>query len=158
MNLLALDLALHCGYACEIAGLCESGVVNFSLRKGERYGMQFARFHIWLYAWQAKKLDLVVYEKPIPFHLGQAASQLAFGFSSRVEEFCARYDIRCESVQATKLKAWATGSGRADKEAMVKAAQILKRGVTDHNECDALWILDWAKAHVAKENMVRRSA
>lgn len=155
---LALDLATHCGFAFESAGVRESGVADFSPRKREAYGWRFVRFTVWLYKWHERNLDLVVYEKPIPFHSGQAAAQLSYGLSSRVEEFCARYAIRCECVQPNVLKRHATGHGNATKEMMVKMAQVLKAGVSDDNECDALWLLDYAKVKFGKADTVRRSA
>lgn len=94
----------------------------------------------------------MVYEKPIPFHSSQSASMVAFGLASRVEEFCARQNIRCEAVPNTTIKKWA-GAGRSDKEAMVKAAQVLKPGVTDHNESDALWLLEYALGNFAQEKV-----
>jgi hypothetical protein len=154
---LALDLATHTGFAFECSGVRESGVMDFSPRKNEAYGWRFVRFTVWLYKWQKRNLDLVIYEKPIPFHSGQAASQLAFGFSSRVEEFCARYGIRCECVQPSILKKFATGNGAAKKENMIRFAQALKPGVTDDNEADALWLLEYAKAKFMN-NKIERSA
>jgi hypothetical protein len=157
VTILALDLATHCGYAFESSAARESGVAGFSPRKNERYGMRFVRFTVWLYRWKERNLDLVIYEKPIPFHSGQAASQLAFGFSSRVEEFCARYDIRCECVQPNVLKKFATGNGRAEKANMIRFAQALKPGVEDDNEADALWLLEYAKARFTN-SQIERSA
>ncbi len=147
MNILALDLATRCGFAFEsIAGARESGVADFSPRKRQVYGWRFIHFNVWLYKWSERDLDLVIYEKPIPFHSGQAAAQLAYGFSTRVEEFCARLRIRCESVQPNVLKKFATGNGRAEKAEMIRFAQALKKGVTDDNEADALWLLEYAKS------------
>jgi crossover junction endodeoxyribonuclease RuvC len=121
--------------------------------------MRFVRFNVWLWKWRDRDLDLVIYEKPIPFHSGQAASQLAFGLSSRVEEFCARFDIRCGCVQPNVLKKHATGHGNATKDAMVKLAQqVFGIQSADDNECDALWLLDYAKAKFLKSETIRRSA
>lgn len=147
MTILALDLATRCGFAFDSAGVSESGMVDFSPRKGEVHGGRLVRLTVWLYKWQHRNLDLVIYEKPIPFHSGQAASQLAYGFSSRVEEFCSRYDIRCECVQPNVLKKFATGNGRTEKANMIRFTQALKAGVTDDNEADALWLLEYAKAY-----------
>lgn len=146
MNVLAMDLATTTGYAALIAGVRTSGSVCCPVKPSEHRGWRFIRFNHWLYKWRERGLDLVVYEKPIPFHSSQSASMVAFGLASRVEEFCARGNIRCEAVANTSIKKWA-GAGRSDKEAMVKAAQILKPGVLDHNEADAIWLLDYAVAH-----------
>lgn len=155
-GILALDLATRLGWAAEVNGCRESGFVDFKVKKGETPGWRFIRFHHWLYKWAPMNLDLIVYEKPIPFHAGQAASAVAFGLSTRVEEFAARHMIRCECVPPTVLKKWATGQGNADKAMMVKMGkQVFKSDLVDDNECDALWLLDYAKAKLVDK---RRTA
>ena len=48
-------------------------------------------------------------------------------------------------VPSTTLKKWATGSGHANKVAMILAAKnYLGRNPEDDNEADALALLDWA--------------
>lgn len=149
-NILALDLATTTGFAATLGEDHISGVVSFPVIGKESRGMRFARFNHWLYTWKDRQLELVVYEKPIPFHSSQAASELAYGFATRVQEFAARHHIECRAVQNNVIKKFATNHGGADKQAMVAAAQALKKGVKDHNESDALWLLEFAKHNLGE--------
>jgi hypothetical protein len=150
VSILALDLATLTGWAAETNGVRESGVVECSAHKGETKGWRFVRFNVWLYGWKDLGLKLVVYEHP--HHRGGAATECAYGLSTRVEEFCSRHYIRCESVHTATLKKHATGHGHATKDMMVKMAQVLKPGVSDDNESDALWLLDYAKSHILRSD------
>jgi hypothetical protein len=152
-GILALDLATVTGYATDIHGVRESGVAYFPVQKGEVRGWRFVRFSVWLYKWRDWNLDLVVYEQA--HHRGGAATECAIGLSTRVMEFCARYRIACRSVHSQALKKFATGNGRADKIEMIRAAQRLKPGVSDDNEADALWLLEYALANFGEK---RKSA
>lgn len=144
MNILALDNGSRSGWASEINGQRNSGVQCFGVHPGDTPGWRYIRFNVWLYKWREKNLDLVAYERPIPFHNSGASAEVAFGFSTRIEEFCSRHNIRRMLVSPSTLKKWATGNGRAKKPQMVKAAQILKPGIVDDNEADALWLLNFA--------------
>ena len=47
-NILALDLATMTGWATLIDGKINSGVQNFSKKRGESNGIMFLRFNAWL--------------------------------------------------------------------------------------------------------------
>ena len=141
MNRLTLDLGTHTGWASYIDGSIQSGVQDFSLKRGESPGMRFIMFRSWL-----KKMlkvvqpDIVVYEQP--HHRGGAATELLVGFSTRVMEMCARYEVEHAGVHTATLKKWATGNGRASKEDMIKRANMFPNvAITDDNEADALCLL-----------------
>lgn len=90
-----------------------------------------------------------MYEQTLqtPRHFGGASSrEIANGFSTRVQEYCARRGIDHGTVYPTTLKKFATGRGNAPKGAMLAAARerLGYRGLDD-NEADALWILAWAR-------------
>lgn len=54
--------------------------------------------------------------------------------------------IEYKGVSPTEVKKHATGKGNAGKPLMVAAAQAKwGNGITDDNEADALWILDFAQ-------------
>lgn len=154
-RILAIDPGTYCGWASLLNGERKSGCEIFEVRKHESRGWRFIRFSVWLYAWRNRGLELVVYEKPIRLHQSWAAAEVALGFGTRIQEFCARDRIPFEVVANNQVKQLATGNGRAEKEAMVKAARMLKPGIVDHNEADALWLLEYAKAHLAEK---RKSA
>lgn len=148
-RILALDLATHTGWAADLAGERTSGVAHFPVVGRESDGMRFVRFNVWLYGkWKEAKLDIVVYEQS--HHRGRAATEVAIGMCTRVQEFCARRGIPFQTVHNSSVKKFATGGGRAEKYAMVKAARMLKASVVSDDEADALWILEFAKSKFAK--------
>lgn len=162
MRILALDLATKTGYACWNGERVESGVQDFSLKRGESPGMRYLWFNRWLdnillqphhrldekgnYVGSSpivSFVELIVYEAC--HNRGGAATEVANGFTTRVQEFCARYDIEHASVHTATLKKRSTGSGRASKDEMIAACR--KRWniePIDDNHADALMIMSYA--------------
>ena len=87
-------------------------------------------------------LKLVIYE--MSHHRGAAATEYALGCATHLQSWCAERGLQYTTVHSATLKKWATGKGNAKKPDMMAAAT--KRGWTfaDDNECDALFILDYA--------------
>ena len=122
MRILALDLGTHTGWATNINLLFECGVQIFDVKRGESPGMRYIRFNAWLEVmWNLLKPELVIYEQT--HHRGGAATEVAAGFSTRVQEWCARHGIEHAAVHSGTLKKFATGDGRASKEMMMEAFQ-----------------------------------
>lgn len=159
MNILALDLGSRTGWALAIGKLRESGVQTFDVRRGESPGMRFIKFNTWLAEIASVAttptfgpLGLIVYEQT--HHRGGAATEVSAGFATRVQEFCAAHAIEHAAVHSATLKKWTTGSGRADKDSMLRA--VVKRGwfpargptgfQGDDNEVDAVALLHYALA------------
>jgi len=145
-TILALDLATKTGWAAMAPGWLapERGVQEFALGRGESPGMRFIRFRAWLEA-LATYLNprLVVFEQT---HMrGGAATEIAIGFSTRVQEIAASLGAEHAAVHTATLKKHATGNGRADKAAMTEAAER-RWGLRpqDDNEADALAVLAYA--------------
>jgi hypothetical protein len=86
---------------------------------------------------------LIVYEQA--HQRGGHATEIALGFTTKINEYAAFRHIETMPVHSQSLKKHATGKGNADKEAMLIAAN--KRGwhPQDDNACDALWLLDYAR-------------
>lgn len=167
MNVLALDLGTHTGWALAEDGRLESGVQVFDVKRGESPGMRYVRFNRWLqetvgpfarkvqpdpHVITAPRIGLVVYEQT--HHRGGAATEVAAGFATRVQEWAASYGVEHATVHSATLKKWTTGSGRGDKDAMKKHAT--QRGwmgqrypaTTDDNEVDAICLLHYALAEL----------
>lgn len=149
MNILALDCATRTGFAWIKDGkLVESGVQDFSKRRGESNGGMFFRFRTWL----SNILDgmkgdnddiIVVYEQA--HHRGGAATEIAVNLTGRVQEACASRSIEFATVHTATLKKFATGKGKADKSEMVTwAANRTGKLIADDNEADAIAIAYWA--------------
>lgn len=149
MRILALDTATRTGFATNCAGGVESGVMDFSLRRGESAGMRYVRFREWLNAMLASlKPELVAYEMPGGHFLSGSAAEVAYSLVSRVQECCQVAGVDYVGVNPRTLKRYATGRGNADKAAMIQAARerFERHDLTDDNEADSLLILDWVFA------------
>lgn len=165
LNILALDLATHTGWATLVDGRIESGVQSFELSREESKGMRFYRFNAWLaqmlnepygppqvpilgHEWR-NRFHLVAWEQC--HHRGGPATQLAEGLTTRVMEQCAVRGIEHCSVHTGTLKKYMTGSGAASKADMIAAVERLTavRCESD-DEADALAVLFWAKRRYAQ--------
>ncbi len=142
MMILALDLATRTGWAIVKDGrVIESGVQSFDKRRGESNGLLFLRARKWLAAFG--RPDLVAYERA--HFRGGAATEICVGLQTRAQEQAAEWGVESAPVATGTLKAWATGSGRADKGAMIAwAAARLGRQPEDDNEADAVAVGLWA--------------
>ncbi len=154
----------------------ESGMVNCSIRTkatkaapADHDGMRFWLFRSWMLRILAEsKADLIVYEKVVggPSAGGRAAL-IQKGLEALVWETAFAVDqIPVWNFAAGTIKKWATGNGTlgvTGKFEMVNAAvkafdsyprlQFVSHAYTkaepwaiDDNQCDALWILDLARA------------
>lgn len=162
MNILALDMATVTGWATLIDGRIESGVQDFTKRRGESNGMLFLRFNAWLdkLAYgiiethtvetilpqvisantRFKPFDFIVYERA--HHRGGAATEIGVGLMTRAQEFAVSIGAEYMAVHTASLKKFATGSGRASKDDMVAyATRQSGRLIEDDNEADAIALL-----------------
>jgi len=144
MNILAIDCGTKTGWASFADGRIESGVQDFSLKRGESKGIRFLRFNTWLKAMaELTNPQVVVYE--MAHFRGGHATEILVGMTTRIEEFCESIFIEYSSVHSGTLKKFATGKGNASKEDMIKmASQFFAKVVESDDEADALLILKWA--------------
>ncbi len=149
MNVLALDCSLKTGWATLINGRIESGVQDFTKKRGESNGLVFMRFNAWLDSMilnnfcGKNEFNLIVYEQA--HHRGGAATEICVGMTTRVQEFAHRIGAECMPVHTATLKKYATGSGRAGKNDMMDAfMKIFGYKPVDDNEADAYWLLKYA--------------
>ncbi len=141
-GLLALDLGTRCGWALCERGRIEHGVQVFEVRRGESPGFRYLRFTRWLEDLGRVGLDLVVYEQT--HQRGGAATEVAAGFATRVQEFCARRGVEHAAVHSATLKKWTTGKGNADKAGMRAAVARRWQAVESDDEADAVALLHFA--------------
>jgi hypothetical protein len=149
MNILALDCATKCGFATLIDGHIESGVQDFSKRRGESNGMMFLRFRAWLNTFKDFDIKIVVFE--LAHYRGGAATEICTNLTGRAQEFAAEIGAETLSVHSGTLKKYAVGSGKASKEVIM--AQMLKetgRKPIDDNESDAYFLLKFAMQEVGE--------
>ena len=167
-SILALDLGTRCGWALLHDGREESGVQTFDIRRGESPGMRYVFFNRWLAQMVEPLLEacarghLVILAYEQTHQRGGAATEVAAGFATRVQEYAARYQLQHVALHTATLKKWTTGNGRAGKPEMLEA--ITRRGwlparadptkpetydeaLTD-DEADALALLHYVEAEI----------
>jgi Holliday junction resolvasome RuvABC endonuclease subunit len=152
ITILALDMATKTGWAVSDPEGATSGVQVFDVRRGESPGMRWLRFDAWLeqvhiLATARHPMGVLVYE--LAHHRGGASTAVGVGFATKAQEFAARHNIELMPVHTATLKKFATGSGKADKDAMIAAARARGWTPQDDNEADALWLLEYAKRELA---------
>lgn len=143
--ILSLDTGTKTGWCLWDKGkVIESGVQDFTKRRGESNGAMFLRFRYWLREIvQKNHVTFVVYESA--HHRGGATTEICINLTGRVQEHCTSVGIEYTSIHSGTLKKYATGHGDAGKPAMIKAAKaILKRKPADDNEADAVLMAKWA--------------
>ncbi len=152
--ILALDLATATGWALRDArGVVTSGVMTFSLRRGESSGMRLLRFRRWLREMLGDdEVLLVAYEQPV---LHRKRRQLNASVAHNLEGvLLPELEGRIDYVSPTpaEVKKHATGKGNAGKAHMVEAACARwGRDVRDDNEADALCVLAWTLDEIGEE-------
>lgn len=149
MNILALDCGTKTGWALECNGAVESGVQDFTLKRGESVGMRFFNFRMWLRRMLRRfPVELVIYEQA--HHRGGAATMIGVGMVTRVQEECEISDVKYTPVHSATLKKFATGKGNSSKTEMMRLATIRWPGqiIYDDNHADALWLLEYAKKEI----------
>jgi len=150
MKILALDCATKTGWAiCDNNGeIIESGVQDFTKRRGESNGILFLKFRKWLSDLIVQsKVKVVAYERA--HFRGGAATELCVGLQTRVQEIAADNNVELLPAHTTEIKKHATGKGNADKaEMIVKAKEILKRDPIDDNEADAVHLARFTASQV----------
>lgn len=146
VNILALDLGTKTGYALRRRdGAMRYGTVDFTPRKSWTPGQRWARFRGWLADTVATfQIDAVVYERVVFGHSSAASSDVYGGFKALVELAADTHHLTLSSVAVPTVKKHFTGSGRADKDAMMSQARFLGFNPDSHNAADALAILSWA--------------
>ena len=151
MNILALDCGTKTGWASIADGRIESGVQDFSLKRGESKGIRFLRFNTWLDSMvKLTYPQVVVYE--LAHFRGGHATEILVGMTTRIEEFCESNNIEYSSIHSMTLKKFATGKGRANKEDMINVARekFNKPDLSSDDEADALHVLAWAREEFGK--------
>ena len=148
MKILALDQATVTGWAVveDTGTVVDSGIWRLAdtKRTGESRGMRYIRFRAEIcHAIQKFRPDMICHEQTLL--RGGAATEIANGLKALILEAAAENGVEVSCVHTTELKRFATGNGRAEKQDMVNAANLLSgRAVVDDNEADAILIGLWA--------------
>lgn len=154
--IVAFDLATRTGWAHLERALerpyprIESGYFDLNANGGKdmRWGHKLRSGELWIRA-AIPPLDptvRVVIEAPQQFKSRDAA-RVCWGMYTLVHSVCADMRLLHDPVEipGPTLKKWATGSGKAKKPDMIKAAVYKSaRAIKDHNEADAVLLALYA--------------
>lgn len=151
-NIIFFDVATKTGYAASVSSPIDgykcipvgddyviSGTYEVKLDRGENPPMRFRKFYTW-----ADKLigdikpKIVGYEQT--HFRGGRATELLVGLTTRLQEIADDHNAGCTTIHSSALKKYVTGSGRSDKEEVIKAVRLLypKIELVDDNHADAL--------------------
>ena len=153
MKILALDPASRTGWAWTDGTNRDSG--TWDLGSGP-HGQRLNRLRgLIVGIHRMHGIDRIAFEEASMgasgrFGKGPQWSTIVFHNKLRGAVEIAADSLGCELMpyNITAIKAYATGSGRADKTQMMAACKrLLGIEPRDDNEADALWILDMAKAN-----------
>ncbi len=141
MLILAIDPGTKCGWA--VSGV-KSGTWDLAVQRHESGGMRFVRLRRHLE--KLLPLDLIVYEE-VHRHLGTHAAHIYGGIIAIIQSFGEDHAIEFRGCPVGTLKKFSTGSGRANKDDMMGAAQRFfpHAAIVDDNHADALCLLRWAQ-------------
>lgn len=144
--ILALDLGTKCGYALRRRdGTIVHGTEVFTPRQRQHEGQRWVNFRAWLgRIIEAEQVHVIAFERVVFAHSSASASDVYGGFLAHMQALAAVRNIECVGVAVPTVKKHWTGSGRADKGAMIAAAK--RRGFRPNgdNAADALAVLSWA--------------
>jgi len=142
-KILAIDAASLTGYA--VSG-GSSGVKDIAPAKNQHAGARYQKLWRLLSHLLAESVDIsmVVYEEPIPHHLGMTAAEYAWGYVSIIKLWCAEHKIACRGVHISEWKKYITGKGNAEKSDVIAAMKQAGFNPIDHNHADALGIMCFA--------------
>lgn len=134
-EVLALDIATHCGYYSAHG----SGTWNFTESKRRNDNKQHKDFRDTLMGFIQEHGIRQVVAEDINVNNHFTDMRKLSEFRGILFEICDELDLpEPEFVNVATLKKWATGNGRADKAAMMHACEVLYRYTApDDNAADA---------------------
>jgi Holliday junction resolvasome RuvABC endonuclease subunit len=146
ISIAAFDCGTVCGWAVYHDGRIDSGIKNFSLKRGEvGRGIIYLRFANWVKEIVPANTSVIAYEKP--FIVGGKKSgdpTINVNMIGQLEILAHNHDPQISTIpiMPSSIKLWATGNGRASKDMMVKwFEQKFKRAPQDDNEADSTAVL-----------------
>lgn len=145
-NILGLDLGTHTGFALRRRdGTIIHGTESFTPRASWTAGQRWLRYRSWLSALiDREQIHAITFERVVFGHSSASASDVYGGFRALTEMVADSHGCELASVSVPTIKKHWTGSGRADKAAMI--AEAKRRGFKPDgpDAADALAILYWA--------------
>ena len=151
MRILAIDPGTSCGWAIGNSNAIHgSGTWYLQPSRGESPGMRYIRPRGNLEQIHKAYPDISLLAYEMPHHRGGASTQVGCGLVATIQTWCAEKKIEHTQVHSATIKKYATGSGRAKKDLMVRlGVKRFGKEDADDNEIDALWILEFVRERFA---------
>jgi Holliday junction resolvasome RuvABC endonuclease subunit len=144
MKILALDIATKTGWCTESA----SGAWDFSLKRGESYGMRVVKFKAAVREMiRLEGITLVSYERPAGLH--KSSIMVASEMVGVLQDLCIELGVEITNYAAKEIKKHATGNGNAGKQLMVAKAKELGFNVESEDEADAIHLYRLTKEYLS---------
>ena len=150
MRIIGLDLGTTTGFAFtegESVVPQQTGTINLANKRHENGGMRYIRFKGFLkditdgVLVAKSKSDAVIFYEEVVFHRGADAAHVYGGWLAILHSYCDERGIAYSGVPIGTIKKRATGSGRANKEDMIRAARKEWGTTMTHDQADAAWVL-----------------
>lgn len=144
VRVIGLDLGTTMGYAWTDTGAVvgeQSGTMDFRPKRHEGGGFRYIRFKSALHELCEGSDEAVIFYEEVVYHRGADASHVYGGFMAVLHAFGDEHGVGYSGVPIGTIKKRATGSGRADKGAMVRAAMREWSVDATHDQADAMWVL-----------------
>jgi Holliday junction resolvasome RuvABC endonuclease subunit len=140
MKILALDIATKTGWCTESA----SGTWDFSLKRGESYGMRVVKFKAAVREMiNLEGISIVSYERPAG--LQKSSIMVASEMVGVLHDLCIEMKVEVTNYAAKEIKKHATGNGNAGKPLMIAKAKELGYSPADDNQADAIHLYRMTK-------------
>jgi len=140
--ILAIDLGNEFGWAINQSAAIDSGWNRLTNKPGLDPGKKFKLFDYWLNYETSESIE-VVYFEDVKRHVSLCNARAYCGFLAILQSWCYKKEIECVGVGVGTIKKFWTGNGRADKEMMIKEANIRGFDTDNDNEADALALLHY---------------
>ena len=152
-TILALDLGTQTGWAiANASGAITSGTQSFRPHRFEGGGMRYLRFRRWLDEMhQLTAIGEVRFEE-VRRHQGVDAAHVYGGLLGQLSAWCEQHQIPYAGVPVGTIKRSVTGSGNANKAAVIAAVERRGFAPTDDNEADAIALLLCVSARAKTAN------
>jgi len=148
MQILALDISIHCGWALGRGWeQPRFGVHHLPSFGDGMFGTSFASFHNWLADMMTvHSPDQMIFEAPLVAHgPGINAARLSLGLAGIAEMVAHVRGVTASEVMVATVRKHFCGAGHAKKEDVGFVCRERGWMVSDHNAADALAVLDFAR-------------
>jgi Holliday junction resolvasome RuvABC endonuclease subunit len=144
VKIIAFDLGSTMAWATNVPNITAVGSFKF---EGTRV-IRLTAIAAWLQPLSWNAFEIVVYETP--FVRGRDATRVLWGIAGLLEAVVTAQGLPIVDVAVPTIKKFATGSGRAFKVDMIKAAQKFGYSGNNEHEADAVCLLHYAIANLER--------